>query len=909
MEPELPEQLVRVLVPCAILRAFDAQTFKALSGGTSADLQALRDAGLLHPFAEAPAYYTLIPQARHTLLARLREQRPRDEIDLHGQAFHHYVGRMRKADPDDRHARSENESLYHLGALHDLFVEYMEWDTIISYTSLLRNRAIYALRIERWLEYYEAYTVMRAGEVAAGCGRLERLLDTDLEPALRLRVLHACHVAYVYHSRYDSALALLRMARPLARALGDTMRRSYLLLSMGQIYNDLDDHRRALSLSKLSLRLAQKSGAFYRELHARYEVGSNAMQLGLWDEAVSCLDAAEESYRRLGITRRIAMVLWAKGLIFQINGDHQRCEATFTEALESARLQNSHNVLAASDILTQLGLLAETQGEHQRALRFYSEASAQARRYDIRHWQPILQARIASITARLGQTEAAAQLWRQSIDAVENLRSSIDTEAIRVSLFGTTQYIYESFVLFLLEHGQHEEAFAYVERARSRAFLDLLARQESGGAGANPELLSPPEQLIPLKTATLAEVQGQLGRGEVVLEYFTTGVRPQGEHWLNKIPEHNRALSQAVLPRPATIIFIITRNHLRVKWIKDGPSPLRSSTHGAEQAKDLDANKLRPSALSDDPVLDMLRLDSRIDWLSKRLLAPANRWIKSYRQIYIIPHGPLHYVPFSALRRPDGFYLLTAGGPAIAFAPSATVLLHTLRDQPTAPTSANLAIGYNGQGRNQLDHAEHEALAVAQHFKGEAWVGQAAKSTALLGQRRQMRWLHIAGHAIYDQRRAHTAALLIGEGDVLSAATLLRRHDKPCRAELVTLSSCMSGFSSIAAGDELFGLQRAFLYAVAPTVICTVAKARDRVTLLVMDQFYTNLLGLNGAAATRPAEALRDALIALRTMTRDDANRRLVRYGYPPLPTGGHPTDTPFARPEYWAPFLVIGRP
>jgi CHAT domain-containing protein len=119
----------------------------------------------------------------------------------------------------------------------------------------------------------------------------------------------------------------------------------------------------------------------------------------------------------------------------------------------------------------------------------------------------------------------------------------------------------------------------------------------------------------------------------------------------------------------------------------------------------------------------------------------------------------------------------------------------------------------------------------------------------------------------------------------------------------------MSGLSSIVAGDELFGLQRAFLYAVAPTVICTVAKARDRVTLLVMDRFYAYLLGLDGAAPARPAVALRDALIAVRTMSRDEANRTLARYDYPPLPSGGHPTDTPFAGPEYWAPFIVIGRP
>lgn len=908
---EYEQQAIPVQQWCAILRAFDADTLYAVSGATLAELQLLVAQGWLRTIEGTPTRYELLPAERQAMLRRLREERPRDEIAMHARALHHYAQRLRLLSGRSAHPEDEHELVYHLGALHDLFIEYMEWDAILVHTSMLRAMGLNRPRVERWIELCEAYTDLRAGHVVESGARIERLLEAvDLEPELRLRALHAYHLVYIYQSRYDQALALLNRARPLARALGDSARRSYLLLSIGQIYNDLYDHRRALVLSKLSLRLAQASGALYRELHAQYEVGSNAMQLGLWDEALAALNAAEEAYRRLGMTRRLSMPLWAKGLIYQINGENERCAATLTEGLMSAREENSHNVLATMDILSHLGLLAQTQGDDARALAYYTEAIEHAQQYGIRHWPPILQARMAGILARLGRAEEAEALWRQSVDAVEALRSSIDIETIRVSLFGTTQYIYESFVLFLLESGKVEQAFAYVERARSRAFLDLLARQALDDPAthvddsASPGLL--PEQLLSLRTATLAELQRQLGRDEVVLEYFTTGVRPRGEHWLNKIPEHNHALREAVLPRPTTLLFIITRNHVRVKRLSDGPS---GPAGAGAAARDLDPNKLQPSALSDDPVLDMLRLDVRISWLSQRLLAPARRWLKSYRQIYIIPHGPLHYVPFPALRRPDGAYLLTAGGPAISFAPSATVLLHTLRNERPSQSNHSITIGYNGQGRARLQHAEQEAIAIAQHIGAEAWVGPAAKSAALLAERRQMRWLHIAGHALFDRRRAHTAALLLGEGDVLSASALLRLQEKRWRAELVTLSSCMSGFSSISAGDELFGLQRAFLYAIAPSIVCTLAKARDRVALLVMDQFYSRLMATAETERARPAAALRDALIAVRTMRRDEVNKRLAHYGYPPLPAGGSPSDVPFARPEYWAHFILIGRP
>lgn len=879
----------------AILRGFGPETFVALCGGGPDELRALAAEGALHEAGAADGPYTLAPEARRAALAAMRAERPRTELALHARAFTYYALQFGPADDTDAASTAEDEALYHLDCLHDLFVEYMEWESIISYTSALRNRGPWGPRVERRLELYEAHIDVRAGRVAEGLARIERLLAApDLEPALRLRALHIGHVAHIYESRYDRAMAMLREARRLARTLGDQARRSYVLLSIGQIYNDLADHRRALALSKLSLRLARESGAFYREIHACYEVGSNAMQLGLWDEALAALDEAERAYRALGLERRLAMILWAKGLIYQISGDQQRCAATFEQALESARLDQSHNVLAASDILAQLGLLAQTQGDDVRALDHYREASDLARQYGIRHWLPILQARMAGALARLGRDEEAAALWREAVAAVESLRSAIDVETIRVSLFGTTQYIYESFVIFLLERGQPAEAFAYVERARSRAFLDLL---QSAGPAAQAD--DAPTTLAELGPATLAELQGRLGEGEVVLEYFTTGVRPRGEHWINRIPEPHRRLREAVLPRPMTVLFIVTRDMVRVKRIRD----LAGGSRASRQVIDLDPNKLQPSGSSDDPVLDILRLEARISWLSKRLLAPASAWIRHRRHITIIPHGPLHYVPFLALRRPDGSHLLTEGGPSVSLAPSAAALLHALRERPAGHAAGGIAIGYNGRGRDRLDHAEDEAAAIARRFGGEAWVGSATKSAALLGQPRQVRWLHIAGHSRYDRSRAHTGALLVGEGDELTATGLLQRRGRPLRAELVTLSSCMSGFSSVAAGDELFGLQRAFLATVAPTVICTLARARDRVALLVMDQLYARLDDAG------PAVALRDALLAVRAMTRAEIEQTLERYGYPSLPPGGQPTDVPFARPEYWAPFVLIGRP
>jgi tetratricopeptide (TPR) repeat protein len=304
MDDQIADRFSQLLRWCAILRLYEEATLAALAGADPQDMQALLEQGLLLRAEGEPGHYLLHADVRRRILAQLRQERPRNEIDLHAGALHYFARRMQRTNED------EANLLYHLGALHDLFIEYMEWETIISYTSTVRNSGLVTARLERWLEFYEAYTTMRTGGAAEGRTRLEALLtQPNLEPALRLRALHTCHIAYVELSRYDQALHLLEVALVIARKIDDAPRESYILLSIGQIYNDLDDHQRALEYSERGLRLAQASDAIYREAHALYEVGSNAMQLGDWERALVALNEAAAAYQRLGMTRRLAMIL------------------------------------------------------------------------------------------------------------------------------------------------------------------------------------------------------------------------------------------------------------------------------------------------------------------------------------------------------------------------------------------------------------------------------------------------------------------------------------------------------------------------------------------------------------------------------------------------------------------------
>ncbi len=166
--------------------------------------------------------------------------------------------------------------------------------------------------------------------------------------------------------------------------------------------------------------------------------------------------------------------------------------------------------------------------------------------------------------------------------------------------------------------------------------------------------------------------------------------------------------------------------------------------------------------------------------------------------------------------------------------------------------------------------------------------------------------------------QALNSALRLGADDALSAREILDGLD--LQAELVTLSACTSGLSHVVPGDELLGLQRAFLYAGTPTVVCTLWEAHDLVALLVMERFYSALRQVPGGAS--PATALRDAQVAVREMTAgelagiverwraEDPEYAAVLGELDGIPTDdGDALSRPFADPFYWAPFMLIGRP
>lgn len=256
--------------------------------------------------------------------------------------------------------------------------------------------------------------------------------------------------------------------------------------------------------------------------------------------------------------------------------------------------------------------------------------------------------------------------------------------------------------------------------------------------------------------------------------------------------------------------------------------------------------------------------------LAPLALAPGER-------LLVVPHGPLHYLPFQALHDGAG-YLVERH--AIAYAPSAGVGLQLAQRRGSGPVTLVAFGNPRNEPRYALPAAEREVRQIAALFPQQSvYLQEAATGSRFRQSAGGGALLHLATHAEVDLVDPLSSRILLApEGrdtGFLSAREIygldLRRTD------LVTLSACETGLGRIERGDEIAGFTRAFLNAGAATLLVSLWPVSDASTELLMSTLYREL------AAGRPAaEALQAAQLAVRAQPR-------------------------FAHPFYWAPFDLVG--
>jgi hypothetical protein len=596
----------------------------------------------------------------------------------------------------------------------------------------------------------------------------------------------------------------------------------------------------------------ERAAALYDSLGqlngARIARTNRAWVLSLGDDIAAARSAWEAVLAESGETGRLEDEVIARRHLARLAMREGRWNdaAAQLDAAERSAAAHGRGAEARDDLAYDRARVALGRGELGRAERLFAgvlrrlEPDRQLHRH-------LTRMRLAEVSVRQGDLDAAERQMNDAGRELESWRASLGDDELRRYAFSATglgeqdpQAPAARVLAALAESGRAGPAFALAEQRRARSLADRLnqadvLREEGVAAGTRAHRVRP---------ATAEELAGALPEGTALLEYL------------------------AGSEGGPTTLFVVTRAGVRAHLLPSADSlaePIRRLVGLLEEGGAPDA-----AARS----------------LGAALLAAAVEDLPpEVSRLVVVPDGPLHRVPFDALRLPDGRAAVERW--AIGLAPSAGVALALWRERPArtpADTTRLLALGdpeFAGEGiavatrdaqlyRSAFDAAGglprlpasgEEAREVARYAPGGAEVrlrADASEQWIKHAPLDRFRVIHFATHALVDESSlARTAlALAPGEGEdgFLSPADLAAlRLD----ADLVVLSACRTAGGVTIAGEGTEGLTAPLVAAGARAVVATQWRIGDRSTVRLVEDLYAGL-----ARGLPVVDALREAKLA-----------------------------------------------
>ncbi len=782
--------------------------------------------------------------------------------------------------------------LFRLGRYQEALTSYQEAQTI--FTSLADHHHAAMARVNAASVYMTLDAFAQAEQLLQ---QARLIFATEAMQGMLALVDHNLAELSFYQGQYQQALQIFNQARQTFVAQDSHVDVAYVDLYRSDVYL-------ALNLWAEALNLAQSARRPFQEAEMNWEMGR------LWlNEAAALAHLAngrtpepalaqarlhfdeDGNHFWLAFTDLYeATFAWRQGEVTLARQRAQAAMTPFREAGLHSRLAQCHIVLGESALL---------ENNQEEAAAWFTQALAMLETADLPAITYVCHYGLGRIAQMRGGLDEARLYYRQSIGAIERLQAAIGAEDYKIAFLSDKLRVYEAHILLCLQSGGEtdlQEAFATVEQAKSRALLDLLAREVKTAVASEAEAAfvaelerlkrelnwyynrlhggqadSRERSVQQMRALTTAVARREQALSQLLHRWRSPDLAAASP---NVIWTISLAQIQAVLaPQTMLLEFYATNACILVfgitadaVWSQELPIADSTIADALGQLR-FQMNKFGYGAAYSERHAHTLRqsVDDILRLLYELLIAPIAGRLTADTLI-IVPHGVLHYVPFHALY--DGqAYLLE--NKVISYSPSATILYRLLLLANGRTYTAPVIVGLADKA---IPHAQTEAQAIASLFSGARLrLGSQATLDAIRADLSHAAFWHLSTHATFRSDNPLFSALKLADG-WLSVNDLYAFSQLP---PLVTLSACETGRYQVAVGDELMGLCRGLLAAGARSVVVSLWMAEDESTAQLMTRFYGSLQ--QGAPLNH---ALRDA--------------QLYMMNQKP-------------HPYYWASFVLIG--
>ena len=767
-----------------------------------------------------------------------------------------------------------------------------------------------ALRLNRKLENYAdvALTLQNLGLLDLRIGEYRSARERLLEAlSIFSKVGTAEDVVQTQRdlASVDAAMGNLRNAltqvreaeRLLARVAPSANLAADVALTHADVAVQMNEYAEAEHQYRVAQSLYRRVGDQAGEAEALEGSASLLIKRQQYARAQSQLEAIVRSEVAITARRPAALTRLVIGYVREQRGDTSGARRLITMARDSLHSLGdlvgeaaAWSALGGLDLETRSPLAAEA--EYRRGIAVLGTRSAPSV-----SWQ--LHAGLGEALHARGATGEAALELRSAIGELERMAATLPAVERR-SMFLTDKWQpYADLALIQRETGRDADAFVVSERMRARQMLDLVSRGVlSRPTSADSETVAR-ERTLRRQIAELTqrlEGQGQVNtvgrtivgslRGPDVGDAETGVTREALAHAQEEYEQVLIALQdQSSAGRGAdvgvsswqSVARTLGRDQALLEYlVTDSTTLLFVVRSDTVRALDLGVGRLALSSLIEFARGTMGRVNKRsvsawrgpLRRLYGQLVAPAedSGMLDGVRELVIVPHGELHYLPFAALIRsgPREQFLLERYD--VGYAPSATVWLRLAARGRSANTNV-LALAPRA---STLPGSRDEVQAIAALYGRDATVltDQAASERAFREAAGQFGIVHLATYGVLNQHNPLFSFVELNSDSTNDGR--LEVHEVfgiQLRARLVVLSACQTGLASgivsdVPAGDDWVGLVRAFLSAGAEHVVATLWAVEDRSTARLMERLHRKYkAGMSAVAALSAAqrETLRNA--------------------------------------------------
>lgn len=722
---------------------------------------------------------------------------------------------------------------------------------------------------------------------------------------------------YEDQGKYDQALESHQLALEINREVGNRAGEGDALNNIAIVYGRQGKYDQALQIHHRALELRREVGDRAGEGATLNGMGTIYDKRGEYEQALETYQEVLDIRREIGDRAGESTTLNGIGLVYDNLGEYESALQHYSEALS---IQRQIGNLADEGItLNNIGAVYYAQRRYELALEHYNQALSILREVGDELTQGITLSNIGFMYEKQGQTEEALHYYEEAMDTFETVRATAGDYQARASFIAEYTDVYYSAVGLYYQQGQNEQAFLTSERGRARSFLDSLATGQVQLSDDDLQALIDRErevyaqrfavrdQLARVRAQNtpdaelIAQLEAQLEAVEKAYDEVQADIEARGGELAALVPgrssvptlaevqalldEQTTLISYSVLEEEETLAFILTSDELNVVPLGVGSQDLR------EQITTFYLSFTDPFFDQTDP-----HSSKELQQLYQWLITPLKPHLHT-RGVAIAPHNILHYFPFAALT--DGETYLSDEYALFTLPAASALPLVQQNHKPDTTIESVLALGnptfdsnltqQEGLTLANLPFAKQEVERIADLFgdQVEALFGTDATESIFRKEAGRANIVHVAAYGVYNSNDPLSSMLVLADDATNDGLLEVREvYDlKLTNTTLVVLTAPETDLRSIVrgqeavvtAGDEVISLNRAFLFAGAPSVLSSLWGVDDEATAALMERFYTHLR--NG---TGKAEALRQAQID-------------VREEYP--------------HPYYWAGFVLTGLP